>query len=99
MNDFHAIAKALADPQRFEILEMVAAEAELSCGDIAARCPVSQATVSHHLKVLQDVGLLSVRRQGQRHIFSANHGVLEAYLAELSRRTSLASRRAKEPTA
>jgi ArsR family transcriptional regulator len=62
MNDFHAIAKAMADPQRFQIFEMVAAEVEMPCGDIAARCPVSQATVSHHLKVLQDVGLFSVRR-------------------------------------
>lgn len=76
MIDFHAIAKALADPQRFEILEMVAAEVEMSCGDIAAGCPVSQATVSHHLKVLQDVGLLRVRRQGQRRNISADHEVL-----------------------
>jgi ArsR family transcriptional regulator len=99
VNDFHAIAKALADPQRFEILEMVAAAMEMSCGDIAARCPVSQATVSHHLKVLQDVGLLRVRRQGQRHIFSANHDVLEEYLRELSRRTSVGVHPAKEPAA
>ncbi|MBM3508203.1 MAG: helix-turn-helix transcriptional regulator [Alphaproteobacteria bacterium] len=99
MIDFHAIAKALADPQRFEILEMVAAEVEMSCGDIAAGCPVSQATVSHHLKVLQDVGLLRVRRQGQRRNISADHEVLESYLRELSRRTSVGARPAKEPAA
>ncbi len=97
MNDFHAIAKALADPQRFEIFEMVSNAGELSCGDIAARCPISQATVSHHLKVLQDVGLLSVRRQGQRHIFSANTDVLDGYLRELKARTTPGQKAALSP--
>lgn len=97
MNDFHAIAKALAEPQRFEIFEMVSNAEELSCGDIAARCPISQATVSHHLKVLQDTGLLTLRRQGQRHIFSANADVLEMYMRELKGRTTPGAKVAARP--
>ena len=89
MSNFHAVAKALADPQRFEILEHIAQAGEVSCGEVAAECPISQATVSHHLKVLVDAGLLSVRRQGQRSIFSANPQVLDGYMAELKSRTAV----------
>jgi ArsR family transcriptional regulator, arsenate/arsenite/antimonite-responsive transcriptional repressor len=88
LSNFHAVAKALADPQRFEILEHIAQAGEVSCGEVAAECPISQATVSHHLKVLVDAGLVSVRRQGQRSIFSANPEVLETYMAELKSRTA-----------
>jgi len=65
-NRFHRIARALADPRRFEIFEEMAASAdELACGRIVERFPVTQATVSHHLKELTDAGLIEIRPQGQ----------------------------------
>jgi ArsR family transcriptional regulator len=92
VSNFHAVAKALADPQRFEILEHISRAGEVSCGEVASQCPISQATVSHHLKVLVDAGLLAVRRQGQRSIFTAKPDVLDAYLTELKARTALLPR-------
>ena len=92
MSNFHAVAKALADPQRFEILEHISRAGEVSCGEVASQCPISQATVSHHLKVLVDAGLVSVRREGQRSIFTANPEVLDTYLTELKARTALVPR-------
>jgi len=61
-NRFQRIAKALADPRRFEIFEEMAASGdELACGRIVERFPVAQATVSHHLKELTDAGLIEMR--------------------------------------
>src|SRR2546427_12421537 len=64
-NRFQRIAKALADPRRFEIFEVMAASAdELACGRIVERFPVTQATVSHHLKELTDeIGRASCRER------------------------------------
>src|SRR2546428_9448293 len=65
-NRFQRIAKALADPRRFEIFEEMAASAdELACGRTVERFPVTQATVSLHLKELTDAGLIEIRPEGQ----------------------------------
>jgi ArsR family transcriptional regulator len=87
---FQRIAKALADPRRFEIFEeMAAATDEMSCGRIVSRFPVSQATVSHHLKELTDAGLIEIRPEGQFRYCRARTDVLEAYVEELRRRSGL----------
>jgi ArsR family transcriptional regulator len=59
------IAKALADRTRLSILRTIAQRGQLCCGDIARTFDVTQATVSHHLKVLNDAGLIDTRREGQ----------------------------------
>ena len=89
-NQFQRIAKALADPRRFEIFEeMAASEDELACGRIVERFPVTQATVSHHLKELTDAGLIEIRPQGQFRYCRARLDVLEEYIQELQRRCGL----------
>jgi len=89
-NRFHRIAKALADPRRFEIFEEMAASAgELACGRIVERSPVTQATVSHHLKELTDAGLIEIRPEGQFRYCRARLDVLEEYIQELQRRCGL----------
>jgi ArsR family transcriptional regulator, arsenate/arsenite/antimonite-responsive transcriptional repressor len=51
--------KALADPNRLEILRLIAAQPGPVCVcDVVARVPLSQPTVSHHLKVLREAGWL-----------------------------------------
>jgi ArsR family transcriptional regulator len=89
-NRFQRIAKALADPRRFEIFEeMAAADDELSCGRIVARFPVAQATVSHHIKELAEAGLIEIRPEGQFRYCRARTDVLAEYIAELERRAGL----------
>ena len=80
------VAKALADPRRFEILEMIAADEEVACKRMVEAFPVSQATISHHLKELATAGLIEARRAGQCGHYRLRPGVLEAYRAELDRR-------------
>jgi len=60
-----AMLKALADPTRLQILRVVSAQSGPVCAcDIVDRFDLSQPTISHHLKVLRDAGLLTSRRKG-----------------------------------
>jgi ArsR family transcriptional regulator len=57
--------KALGDPTRFEIFRLIAAQPEPLCAcDVVARFELSQPTISHHLKVLRDAGLITATRRG-----------------------------------
>jgi ArsR family transcriptional regulator, arsenate/arsenite/antimonite-responsive transcriptional repressor len=95
---FQRIAKALADPRRFEILEVIASAGDdLCCGTVVERFPVAQATVSHHLKELTDAGLIVTRCEGQFKYLRARPDVLDEYVSELRRRIGLP--RGKSPRA
>ncbi|HEY0405049.1 MAG TPA: metalloregulator ArsR/SmtB family transcription factor [Pyrinomonadaceae bacterium] len=84
---FQRIAKALADPRRFEILEVIASAGdEMCCGAVVECFQVAQATVSHHLKELADAGLVETRAEGQFKYLRARPDVLSEYVAELQRR-------------
>jgi len=89
-DQFTRIAKALADPRRFELLEMIAAEDEVPCKRMVERFPVSQATISHHLKELTVAGLIEARREGQHGHYHLRPGVVGEYVAELERRLGVA---------
>jgi ArsR family transcriptional regulator len=77
------VARALSDPTRFRLLRAIAARAEISCRELVALFPVTQATVSHHLKVLADAGLVTVREEGPFHFYRAVEGALEAHGRDL----------------
>jgi ArsR family transcriptional regulator len=59
------ISKALADRTRLKIFEAISTREKMNCGEIVALRGVTPATVSHHLKVLADAGLIRCQRQGQ----------------------------------
>lgn len=52
-------AKAIAHPARIQILEHLATKDACFCGDIVKELPLSQSTVSQHLKALKEAGLIS----------------------------------------
>jgi ArsR family transcriptional regulator len=83
---FQRIAKALADPRRFDILEHIAKQREVGCQRLCGCFPVRQATISHHLKELASAGLVESRRDGQFVYYRIRPLVFEAYMAELRRR-------------
>jgi ArsR family transcriptional regulator, arsenate/arsenite/antimonite-responsive transcriptional repressor len=89
---FARVAKALADPQRCEILEKTAAAGELSCAVLCELFPVSQATISHHLKELATAGLLERRKDGQFAFYRFMPDILSAYLGELEQRMGMSPR-------
>ncbi len=58
--------KALGDPHRMAVIHLLTAAAEPVCVvDIERHLPLSQSTVSYHLKTLVDAGLLDRERQGR----------------------------------
>ena len=62
---------AIAEPRRREILDYLAAE-ERAVGDIAAELELGQPSVSKHLQVLRNVGLVDLRRDGRRVLYRTN---------------------------
>lgn len=60
-----AAFKALADATRLEIFRLIAAQNEPICVcDVVDRFEVSQPTISHHLRILREAGLVTVSRRG-----------------------------------
>ncbi len=66
---------AIAEPRRRHILEFIAAE-ERSVNDIADFLEMRQPSVSKHLQVLRDVGLVTARRDGRQTLYRTNADAL-----------------------
>jgi ArsR family transcriptional regulator, arsenate/arsenite/antimonite-responsive transcriptional repressor len=84
---FDLIAKALADPRRMQVLEVIAGEKDCPCQRLREEFPISKATISHHIKELVRAGLIEAHKDGQFLHCEVRREVLEAYTAELLRRT------------
>ncbi|HBJ38556.1 MAG TPA: ArsR family transcriptional regulator [Planctomycetaceae bacterium] len=82
----HRIAKALADPQRFAILQRIACHPEVACKQLVSEFSITQATISHHLKELVAADLIHCRRVGQCAMLSRREDILIDYLDHLNRR-------------
>lgn len=74
--------KALADPTRREILALLRPR-DLAAGEIAQHFDMAFASVSHHLQVLREAGLVMTRRDGQHIIYSLNTTVVQDALQHL----------------
>ena len=64
-----AVLRALADESRRTVLEALA-HGEATAGELAALLPIARPGVSRHLRVLHEAGLVEVRQQAQRRIYS-----------------------------
>ena len=67
----HAALQALSEPHRLTILSMLAG-GERPAGDFVAALPGPQPTVSKHLSVVREAGLVTVRKDAQRRLYSLN---------------------------
>jgi DNA-binding transcriptional ArsR family regulator len=79
------VFRALADPNRRRILTILK-KGSRSAGEIAARFPISMASLSHHYGVLKAADLIRSERRGQQILYSLNTTVFEdvaAAIAEL----------------
>ena len=70
------VLKALADRKRIRMTRAIAAAGELSCGQVHSLFRLSQPTISHHLKILADAGVIMVREAGQHRFISVNLDLL-----------------------
>ncbi|WP_218147116.1 metalloregulator ArsR/SmtB family transcription factor [Paenibacillus sp. CF384] len=65
----HTIIQALADPRRRDILDFIR-DKELASSAIASHFSVSPSAISQHLKVLEEAGLVAVRRADTQRIYA-----------------------------
>ncbi len=78
---------ALADPARLQIVEAMKA-GECAVGDIVERMDIHQSGVSRHLRILAEAGIVQMRPDGQRRLYSLREEAfnqLEAWLAKYRR--------------
>ncbi len=64
-SEIEKISKALADQTRLRIFEALSTHGQMNCGQLVLMRGVTPATVSHHLKILSEAGLIACRRDGQ----------------------------------
>jgi DNA-binding transcriptional ArsR family regulator len=77
--------RALGDPTRREILRALRESGDLPAGEIAARFPITGASVSHHLAVLKEAGLVQAERRGRSIVYSLDTTVFHEALEQLLR--------------
>lgn len=79
VTEFETLAttcKALSHPARLAILQTLSRRGSCICGEIVDVLPLSQATVSQHLKILKDAGLITGEIDGQRSCYCINTGTM-----------------------
>ncbi len=74
--------KAISDERRRKILTILGKE-DANAGDIARRFKISQPTVSNHLKILKEAGLIKERKVKQNRIYSLNKPKLQKVIETL----------------
>ena len=73
--------KALSDPARRKILELLKKTDRMTAGEIGKEFSMTGATLSHHLSVLKNAGLVDCERQGTFLYYSINTSVMEDMMA------------------
>lgn len=90
-----AVFRALSDPKRREILRLLR-QSDMSAGSIADRFPVARSTLSGHLNVLKEAGLVVTERQGTTITYSLNVAMYEELLSTVMELLGVGSRAASD---
>ncbi len=92
LNEFHDrdlkisdFAKVLSHPARVAILRVLAEKKECICGDLVADLPLAQASVSQHLKALQEVGLIQGTIDGPKSRYCIDWKVFDRFQRDMGK--------------
>jgi ArsR family transcriptional regulator len=76
-----ALSKAVAHPARVRILRLLSRKEARVCSEIVGELPLAQSTVSEHLRILKEAGLIRSREDGPRVGYCINSSVLRRFKA------------------
>lgn len=86
-----SFAKALSHPARVNIVELLSENGPMTCGMVTDKLPLSQSTVSQHLKILKECRVINMRKDGLKSIYTLNsetiseaHSFMSALLNQLA---------------
>jgi ArsR family transcriptional regulator, arsenate/arsenite/antimonite-responsive transcriptional repressor len=67
---------ALGEPARLEIIDHLAKQEQMNVGELTSKFHLSRPTISHHLKILKDAGVVQSEKRGQETYYWANRDAL-----------------------
>ena len=82
-NQMATMAKALSHPARIAILEYMIEKGSCICGDIVAEVPLSQSTVSQHLKAMKDAGIIKGEVDGPYRCYCINMTTCQSLVSKI----------------
>jgi len=71
------ILRALADPIRLDIMTRIVSVPELACTTLEKELPISKSTISYHMKILYQAGLVDIRKVGRFYHYQARRAELD----------------------
>lgn len=78
------VAKALAHPARLRIVRLLASQNDCRGAELFSDLPLAQSTISQHLAVLKEAGIVHSHSSGQASVYCLDPDVLNAFCAEIS---------------
>ena len=76
---------AISHPYRIKILHELSNQGGACCGEVVQSLPIAQSTVSQHLKILAQAGLIVVHTEGQKSLYSVNSEALAGVIEEVQK--------------
>ncbi len=76
---FARISKALSDPNRLQIIQMITDQERCAC-KLLEHFNITQPTLSHHIRILSDCSLIKTRKDGKWSHYSMNMETMEEYM-------------------
>lgn len=76
--------KALGDPVRWHIVQYMAEQPELAGSVLDEALPISRPTISYHIRILTQAGLVEVSKRGRNHYYTLRHDVLRGLIEDLN---------------
>lgn len=81
------VSKALGDANRLKILQYIAQSGNGQCSEIQNFIELAQPSISHHIKILLEAGLITQKKMGRNHYYSLNEYTLDNYATFLKQLT------------